>query len=77
MPASASVLPRSSAHNVGEMIRRQGENDRPVLLATLQMSGERLGHHRWPVDFEPSHPKMGVLVKETSERASSILDRKR
>jgi hypothetical protein len=38
--------------------------------------------HKWrsgsrPVDFEPSHPKMGILVKEASEQASSILDRKR
>jgi uroporphyrinogen-III synthase len=40
-------------------------------------ASERLHHHHWPVDFEPSHPKMGILVKELSEQASSILDRKR
>ncbi len=28
-------------------------------------------------DFEPSHPKMGFLVKEAAERASPILARKR
>ena len=30
----------------------------------------------WPVDFEPSHPKMGILVKEVSEQASLRLSRK-
>ncbi|MDC8450552.1 MAG: uroporphyrinogen-III synthase [Nitrospira sp.] len=40
-------------------------------------TSERLRHHGWPVDLEPSHPKMGILVKEVSEQASSILDRKR
>ena len=48
-----------------------------VVASIGPTASERLCHHRWPVDFEPSHPKMGVLVKETSERASSILDRKR
>ncbi|NJL18575.1 MAG: uroporphyrinogen-III synthase [Nitrospira sp.] len=38
---------------------------------------ERLRHHHWQVDFEPSHSKMGVLVKEVSEQVTSILDRKR
>lgn len=28
-------------------------------------------------DLEPSHPKMGFLVKEASEQASALLDRKR
>lgn len=40
-------------------------------------TSERLRHHGWPVDLEPSHPKMGILVKEVSEQVSSILDRKR
>lgn len=48
-----------------------------VVASIGPTASERLCHHGWPVDFEPSHPKMGVLVKETSERASSILDRKR
>jgi uroporphyrinogen-III synthase len=30
-----------------------------------------------PVDFEPSHPKMGILVKETSARAAELLRQKR
>jgi len=46
-----------------------------VVASIGPTASERLRHHHWPVDFEPSHPKMGVLVKETSERASSILGR--
>lgn len=40
-------------------------------------ASERLRHHYWPVDCEPSHSKMGILVKEVSEQASGMLDRKR
>jgi len=47
-----------------------------VVASIGPTASERFRHHRWPVDFEPSHPKMGVLVKEVSERASSILNRK-
>jgi uroporphyrinogen-III synthase len=36
-------------------------------------ASERLRHHEWPIDLEPSHPKMGILVKETSEQVHSIL----
>jgi uroporphyrinogen-III synthase len=49
-----------------------------MLVASIgPTAGERLHHHGWPVDFQPSHPKMGILVKEVSEQASSILSRKR
>ena len=40
-------------------------------------ASERLRHHSWPVDFEPSHPKMGILIKEVSEQASKVLHQKR
>ena len=40
-------------------------------------ASERLHHHDLPVDMEPSHPKMGRLVKEVSERAHSLLSMKR
>ncbi len=36
-------------------------------------ASERLRHYDLPVDLEPSHPRMGILVKETSERAHAIL----
>ena len=48
-----------------------------VVASIGPTASERLRHYELPIDFEPSHPKMGVLVKETSERALSILDQKR
>ena len=40
-------------------------------------ASERLRHYRLPVDLEPSHPKMGHLVKEASEVAHGLLHTKR
>jgi uroporphyrinogen-III synthase len=37
-------------------------------------ASERLRQHEWPIDLEPSHPKMGVLVKEASEQAHTLLN---
>jgi len=37
---------------------------------------ERLRHYDLPVDLEPSHSKMGVLVKEASERSHALLQQK-
>ncbi|MDH4302140.1 MAG: uroporphyrinogen-III synthase [Nitrospira sp.] len=51
--------------------------EKTVVASIGPTANERLRHHHWPVDFEPSHPKMGVLVKEVSEQVTSILDRKR
>ncbi|MBM4134631.1 MAG: uroporphyrinogen-III synthase [Nitrospira sp.] len=49
-----------------------------MLVASIgPTASERLRAHGWPVDVEPSHPKMGILVKESSEQASAILARKR
>ncbi|GKS60012.1 hypothetical protein YTPLAS18_35390 [Nitrospira sp.] len=39
-------------------------------------ASEHLRSLDWPVDLEPSHPKMGILVKEASERARALLMRK-
>jgi uroporphyrinogen-III synthase len=50
---------------------------RLVVASIGPTASERLRHHDWPVDFEPSHSKMGILVKEVAEQASTILDRKR
>lgn len=50
---------------------------RRIVVASIgPTASERLRHHDWPVDFEPSHPKMGILVKELSGQASSVLDRR-
>lgn len=40
-------------------------------------ASEHLRHHGWPIDLEPSHPKMGVLIKEVAERAPFLLPAKR
>ncbi|HEX6726754.1 MAG TPA: uroporphyrinogen-III synthase, partial [Nitrospira sp.] len=50
---------------------------RKIVVASIgPTASERLRYFGWPVELEPSHPKMGILVKEVSEQASNILDRK-
>lgn len=48
-----------------------------VVASIGPTASERLRHHGWTVDFEPSHPKMGILVKEVSEQALKVLHQKR
>lgn len=48
-----------------------------VVASIGPTASECLRHHEWPIDFEPSHPKMGVLVKELSEQAARLLLSKR
>jgi uroporphyrinogen-III synthase len=50
---------------------------RMVVTSVGPTASERLRHYGWPVDLEPSHPKMGILVKETAEQAGTILQKKR
>ncbi len=50
---------------------------RIVLASIGPTASERLRRYGLPVDLEPSHPKMGILVKETSERAYLFLEAKR
>jgi uroporphyrinogen-III synthase len=40
-------------------------------------ASDRLRSQGLPVDLEPSHGKMGILVKETAERVHSLLVTKR
>ena len=47
-----------------------------VVASIGPTASERLRQHDWPIDLEPSHPKMGVLVKETSEQVQSLLQSK-
>ena len=45
-----------------------------MMVASIgQLASERLRHQGFPVDLEPSHPKMGILVKEASQAVHSIL----
>ena len=47
-----------------------------VVASIGPTASERLRHYDLPIDFEPSHPKMGVLVKEISEQAHVLLHQK-
>ena len=49
-----------------------------IVIASIgTTASERLRHYDLPVDFEPSHGKMGVLVKELSEQVAPLLASKR
>jgi uroporphyrinogen-III synthase len=48
-----------------------------VVASIGPTASERLRHYDLPVDFEPSHGKMGVLVKELSEQVHTLLASKR
>ena len=50
---------------------------RLVLASIGPTASERIRSHGLTVDFEPSHGKMGILVKETSEQALRLLATKR
>lgn len=46
---------------------------RRIVVASIgPTASEGLKHHDLPVDFEPSHPKMGILVKELSETIHAL-----
>lgn len=51
--------------------------EKTMVASIGQIASERLRTHGLPVDLEPSHPKMGILVKEASQRAAEILQSKR
>ncbi|ODT44064.1 MAG: hypothetical protein ABS70_06430 [Nitrospira sp. SCN 59-13] len=46
---------------------------RLVVASIGPTASERIHSHGLSVDFEPSHGKMGILVKETSEQAQRLL----
>ena len=49
-----------------------------MLVASIgPTASEHLRQHNLPIDLEPSHPKMGTLVKEASEQAAALLEKKR
>jgi uroporphyrinogen-III synthase len=48
-----------------------------VVASIGPIASERLRHYDLPIDFEPSHSKMGTLVKEASEQVHVLLARKR
>lgn len=56
-------------------IRRQ--LGRAVIASIGPTTSEELRRHGLTADLEPSHPKLGVLVREAAERAAGLLVTKR
>ncbi len=49
-----------------------------VLVVSIgRITTERLKHYDFPIDLEPTHSKMGILVKEASEHIHELLPLKR
>ena len=70
-----NVMQMLSSDNQAESFRQA---TRKMFVASIgPVASERLRGYDLSVDLEPSHPKMGILVKETSEKAHEILSAKR
>ncbi|RMH37982.1 MAG: uroporphyrinogen-III synthase [Nitrospirae bacterium] len=69
------VMQVLSKENQVEAFRESAQT--MVVGSIGHVSSERLRSYGLPVDVEPAHPKMGLLVQEAAERASSILAQKR
>ncbi len=70
--------------HVMQLLKEEGTVDqfreacKKMVVASIgPTASERLRSHSLPVDLEPSHPKMGILVKETSEQVQAILRSKK
>jgi uroporphyrinogen-III synthase len=50
---------------------------RAIVASIGPTTSEELRRQNLPIDLEPSHPKMGVLVTETAERSAELLAAKR
>ena len=64
------------AEELGVVEKLRRALNRAVVASVGPTAAEHLRDCGLPVDFEPSHSKMGVLVKETSQRARDLLRRK-
>jgi uroporphyrinogen-III synthase len=51
--------------------------ERTLIASIGPMTSEELRRYGLPIDIEPSHPKMGFLVKELAEQCDMLLDAKR
>ncbi len=50
--------------------------EKTMVASIGPITTQRLRHHHFPVDFEPSHSKIGILVKEASAHVGGILNQK-
>jgi uroporphyrinogen-III synthase len=51
--------------------------DRVLVASIGPVTSETLREHGIAVDLEPSHPKMGLLVKEAADQSAALLRRKK
>lgn len=82
----ASVVVFTSAAQVDHVVQLLDAADelaafrealgRTMVASIGPITSQRLRHHHLPVDFEPSHSKMGILMKEASEHVGEILNQK-
>ncbi len=63
-------------HATGQLAAFREVLGKTMVASIGPVTSQRLRHHHFPVDFEPSRAKMGILVKEASERVGDILRRK-
>jgi uroporphyrinogen-III synthase len=64
----------------GEMNLQEGVRQAfaRILVGSIgPVTSEELRAHGIAADFEPSHPKMGILVNEVAQRSAELLSRKR
>ena len=83
---NVSVLLFTSAAQVDHIVKVLGTTGElagfrdavgKTMVASIgPITSQRLRHHHLPVDFEPSHARMGTLVKEAGEHAGEILSYK-
>ncbi|MCW5796914.1 MAG: uroporphyrinogen-III synthase [Nitrospira sp.] len=65
------------AEEEGQAVPFKQACERLVVASIGPTASERIRSHGLSVDFEPSHGKMGILVKETSEQVHRLLSKKR
>jgi uroporphyrinogen decarboxylase len=65
------------ARELGLEARLREAFTRLVVASVGPTTSEMLRENDLPVDFEPSHPKLGQLISEAAESVGEILERKR
>jgi uroporphyrinogen-III synthase len=65
------------AQEMGAVDALRAGIQKSVVLSIGPSTTEELARHGIHPDFEPSHPKMGFLMNEASERAVQLLEEKR
>jgi uroporphyrinogen-III synthase len=65
--------------HVMQLVEQEGKTElfkdacKKLVVASIgPTASERLRHYDLPIDFEPSHGKMGVLVKEASQQVHAL-----